>query len=264
MKPLTFVIALAPARRAWLSFTLGAAVIFSSAGAAETPKPLRIALYDDAGSTGKGVPKVKEHFGKVPSMKLTVVKGEDIRAGVLKDYDVVIFTGGSGSGQAKGIGEEGRKEVKEFVERGGGYLGICAGAYLACEGFSWGVKVLDAKTASSKWMRGRGDVQMELTDEGKRIFGDRHAGQFTVLYANGPVLKPSTNASIPDFRPLALFRTEKAENNTPKGLMVNSPAAAAGEFGKGRVLVFSPHPEQTDGLEDLVIRAVEWIGRRRN
>ena len=39
--------------------------------------------YDDAGSTGKGVPKMKEHIAKVPSMKLTVVKGEDIRAGVL-------------------------------------------------------------------------------------------------------------------------------------------------------------------------------------
>jgi hypothetical protein len=226
-------------------------------------QPLRVALYDDVGSAGKGVPKMKEHLAKVPAMKLTVVKGEDIRAGALKDFDVVLFTGGSGSGQAKGIGEEGRKQVHDFVQRGGGYVGICAGAYLASEGFSWGLKVLDARTVSPKWRRGVGDVKMELTEEGRRILGDK-PGQFTVRYANGPILKPSTNAAIPDFKPLALFRTELAENDSPKGVMVNSPAAAAGELGQGRVLVFSPHPEQTEGLEDLVIRAIEWAGRRRD
>lgn len=225
-------------------------------------EPLRVALYDDGGSFGKGVPKVKEHVGKVASMKLTVVNGEKIRTGVLKDFDVVIFTGGSGSKQAAGIGEAGRKEVKEFVERGGGYVGICAGAYLACEGFSWGLKVLDAKTVSPKWQRGVGDVKMELTDEGRRILGDK-AGEFTVRYANGPIIKQSTNAAIPDFKPLAYFRTELAQNGSPEGVMVNSPAAVSGTLGKGRVITFSPHPEQTDGLEGLVIRAIEWVGKRR-
>jgi putative intracellular protease/amidase len=224
-------------------------------------QPLRVALYDDAGSTGKGVPKMKEHIGKISSTHLTVVKGEDIRAGVLKDFDVVLFTGGSGSRQAEGIGEEGRKQVKAFVERGGGYVGICAGAYLACEGFSWGLKILDAKTVSPKWRRGAGTVKMELTDEGRRILGDR-AGQFEVRYVNGPIIKQSTNAAIPDFKPLAFFRTELAENDSPKGVMVNSPAAASGTIGRGRVITFSPHPEQTDGLESLVIRAIKWAGRR--
>jgi hypothetical protein len=199
----------------------------------------------------------------MPAMKLTVVKGEDIRAGVLKDFDVVIFTGGSGSGQAKGIGEAGRQEVRQFVEHGGGYVGICAGAYLACEGFSWGLKILDAKTVSPRWRRGSGTVKMELTDEGRRILGDQ-PGLFDVRYVNGPIIQPSTNAAIPDFKPLALFRTELAENDTPKGVMINSPAAAAGTLGRGRVITFSPHPEQTDGLEGLVIRAIEWVGRRRD
>ena len=58
--------------------------------------PLRIALYDDAGSTGKGVPKMQEHLAKVPELKFILVKGADIRASALKDCDVVIFTGGVG------------------------------------------------------------------------------------------------------------------------------------------------------------------------
>jgi predicted deacylase len=222
-----------------------------------------VALYDEAGSFGAGVPRIVELLDGQAHIGVVRVGPEDIRSGALDQFDVVIFTGGSGSKQAEAIGERGREQVREFVERGGGYVGICAGAYLACEGFSWGVKILDARTVSPKWKRGSGTVTMELTEEGRRILGDR-TGPFDVRYVNGPILKPSTNAAIPDFKPLALFRTELAENDTPPGVMIDSPAVAAGECGRGRVIAFSPHPEQTDGLEGWVIRAVEWVGKRRN
>ena len=52
------------------------------------------------------------------------------------------------------LGDEGRTRVKNFVENGGGYVGICAGSYLACANYSWGLKILDAKTKSPKWQRG--------------------------------------------------------------------------------------------------------------
>ena len=44
--------------------------------------------------------------------------------------------------------------------------------------------------------------------------------------------------------------------------MVNSPAMVAGTFGKGRVIFSSPHPEQTDGMEDFIVRAVKWTAGR--
>jgi hypothetical protein len=225
--------------------------------------PLRVALYDDAGSFGKGVPRVAEIVGKRADMKLTVLKSGAIREETLKNFDVVFFTGGSGSKQAKSIGDEGRAAVKGFVERGGGYVGICAGAYLACDGFSWGAKVLNAQTVSPKWQRGRGDVKIELTDDGKKIFGDK-TGAFDVHYANGPIIQPAHDAALPEYKPLAIFRTELAEHDSPKGAMTGSPAIAAAECGKGRVITISPHPEQTDGLDEFVTRAIEWVGRRRD
>ncbi|MFM9148181.1 MAG: BPL-N domain-containing protein [Verrucomicrobiota bacterium] len=39
-----------------------------------------------------------------------------------------MFTGGSGSAEAEGLGVAGREEVRKFVREGGGYVGICAGA----------------------------------------------------------------------------------------------------------------------------------------
>ena len=45
--------------------------------------------------------------------------------------------------------------------------------------------------------------------------------------------------------------------------MVNSPAMVQGRFGQGRVLISSPHPEQTPGLEIAVEHAVRWLGTRK-
>jgi glutamine amidotransferase-like uncharacterized protein len=229
--------------------------------AAETPKTLRIALYDGPGSAGKGVPRMTELLSNRPEFQLTLVPPADFSTVQHSRYDVVIFTGGSGSGQSKGIREEGLKTVQSFVQSGGGYVGICAGAYLACSGFSWGAKVLDAKTVSPKWRRGVANVKIQLTDEGRAILGSI-TSETDVKYANGPILTPFGDANLPDYRPLAIFTTEVSENETPVGVMKGSPAIAAGAFGKGRVIAISPHPEQTPGLDELVRNAVRWAGGR--
>ena len=246
-----------------LSLLLLAILAWKSNAFAEDAKPapaLRIALFDDAGSFGKGVPSVKEQLGRAKNLRVTVLKAEDVQAG-LDGCQVVIFTGGSGSKQAQAIGESGREKVRHFVEQGGGYLGICAGAYLACDGFSWGLHVLDAKTPSSKWMRGKGDVKIEFTDKGREILG-LPSGQLDIRYANGPILVPAKNDAIADFEPLAFFRTELAEHDSPKGVMTNSAAVVRGTFGKGRVIVSSPHPEQTAGMEGFVEHAVRWLAEK--
>jgi len=83
-------------------------------------------------------------------------------------------------------------------------------------------------------------------------------GRFKVRYANGPIIKPAGREDLPDYQPLTLFRTELAENGTPVGVMVNSPAQAISTFGKGRVFISSPHPEGTPGLEHLIPRGIVW------
>lgn len=227
--------------------------------AAET-KPIRVALYDDDGAAGKGVPKVSELLADPVTYKVTIFKAADV-ATALQDADVVIFTGGSGSKQGNAIGETGRAEVQRFVRTGGGYVGICAGAYLACSKFSWGLGLLNAQTVSSKWRRGVGDVQVEITTEGQKIIG-LPAEQRTVRYVNGPIIKPAGRDDLPPYQPLAFFRTELAENDSPVGAMVNTPAFVSGHFGKGRVFISSPHPEQTPGFESTIVNGVRWVAGR--
>jgi hypothetical protein len=79
-----------------------------------------------------------------------------------------------------------------------------------------------------------------------------------VHYANGPIVKPAGKPDLPAYESLAYFRTELAKNDSPPGVMVDSPAVIAAEYKHGRVVCISPHPEQTAGLEDIVPRVVEW------
>jgi hypothetical protein len=77
-------------------------------------------------------------------------------------------------------------------------------------------------------------------------------------YANGPILSPAGQENLPEYVPLAFFRTEIAKYEPQKGTMIDTPAIIASEFGRGRVMAISPHPEASADLESLVQRAVTW------
>jgi glutamine amidotransferase-like uncharacterized protein len=224
-------------------------------------KPIQVAVYEGMGCSGKGIPCVSDQLGTSPDFMVTKITAEQIRTGALKKFDVVMFTGGAAMTQSKALGTEGRDAVKKFVEHGGGYMGICAGAFLACDGYDWAIPVLDAKTVSPKWQRGEGTVKIELTELGQKVLGQTNK-LFDIHYENGPIIKQAKSGSMPDFKPLAYFRTELAENGTPVGVMINAPAIVVSTCGKGRVVVTSPHPEQSKGLEGFVPAAVRWLAKR--
>jgi predicted deacylase len=224
-----------------------------------TPKTTRVALYRGPGTGGGGPTNLLWRLNRpLEGLAIQEVTPEQIQTGVLTNFDVVIFAGGSASKQAAALAESGREQVRNFVGNGGGYVGICAGAYLATSGFSWGLKIIDARTVSPKWQRGIGTIKMELSDPGREILGER-TEPFNVLYANGPIVQPAKEAALVDYESLAFFRTELARNGTPVGVMVDSPAIFAGPFLQGRVVCISPHPEQTTGLDDFVPKAIQWL-----
>jgi predicted deacylase/putative intracellular protease/amidase len=222
---------------------------------------LRVALYKGPGTGGDGPPSLMQRLNNPPASIIQQVTPEEIRAGVLKYFDLVVFAGGSGSKQAEAIGEEGREIVKQFVANGGGYVGICAGAYLATSGYPWSLGLVNARTVSPKWQRGKTMVKLEMTDGGENVLGVRE-GQFDCRYANGPIVKPDSKPDLPPFDTLALYRTEVASNGAPVGVMIDSPAIFSAQYRQGRVICVSPHPEQTAGLEELVPNAIRWVAPR--
>lgn len=226
---------------------------FVSAG----EKSLNVALYHGAGAS-KGVSILEKALNKYKDLKIQLVTAEDIANGCLKNFDVVIHPGGSGGGQGKALGEKGREEERKFVRNGGGFVGICAGAYLATCDYEWSLNILDAKVVDKKhWARGFGPVEVDITTEGKKILGVM-ADKEIIYYHQGPLLAPAENPVMDDYKILGTFAGEIARNGAPEGVMKGTTAIAAAPFQKGRVLGFSPHPERTDVLVDQIYRAIFW------
>lgn len=229
-----------------------------------TPR-IKVAIYAGGGSsTTPGLAAYPACLDRAAStIDYTYVGPVELaRPRALDPFDVVVFCGGSGSGQAKSLGEAGAANVKAFVQRGGGYVSSCAGTYLATSGYAWSLGLVAADTVDSKhWARGTGPVDIELTAEGRKILGDFNGLQ-SVRYANGPLLGVAKNSrGLEPFVVLAHFRSDMAKN-VPGGVMPNTPAMIAGTCGAGRVLCFSPHPEYTEALQGMITRAVTWAAKR--
>jgi glutamine amidotransferase-like uncharacterized protein len=146
--------------------------------------------------------------------------------------------------------------VRRFVEKGGTYIGICAGAFLASSGSSSNLGLLGVQTKSPLWRRGRANLTVEITDDGDGLLREADSRKCSILYANGPVWKFVERDDVPKPTVLGWYRAEVAENGTPEGIMVDSPAIVRAPYGSGTAYAFSCHPEQTAGCEEFIRRAI--------
>jgi len=219
---------------------------------------INIGLYIGDGSSEKGI---KQFIKNISLSKHSIIKlsSSDILNKDLSMFDVLAFTGGSGSKQALSLTDEGRIKVKNYIEKGGKYLGICAGAYLATTGFDWSLGVIDVETISQiEWERGKGLVTLSVTTEGHKMF-DSFPDSFEIRYANGPILKKSHMAGLRDYTVIASYSTEISENGVAPEVMKDTPAIILGDYGKGKVCIIGPHAEYTSGLEYVLLEIIETI-----
>lgn len=240
--------------------------MFNVCDARKNKKTIQVAVFN----AEKGIAKSADRLiatmtgedGKI--FNVIRITGDEIRDGKLADVDVVVFPGGSASQQSNFLEVEGREKVRNFIAKGGGYLGVCAGAYLATNTKDIYLHILDAKVVDRKhWARGHGDVEIQFSPEGSNFF-DYHK-KITICYYQGPLLaRPEwDDPKLPSYESLAIFATEIAtRNNAPEGIMVGTSAIVRSNYGKGRVMCFSPHPEKTEGCGWMIRKAVEWLANR--
>lgn len=226
---------------------------------AEAEPFLSVAIYDHSGKPeATGPTNLERLLTPDAGFQANRVSAEEIRGGVLATADVVIFPGGSGSAQSKRLEAVGREAVKQFVRDGGGYVGICAGSYLASAEYDWSLHLIRTRVLDRKhWARGKGVVTLSLSEEGRAILGADTASA-EVMYAQGPLLAPAVEPGLSPYVALALYESEIAKKGAPEGVMVGTTAIAAGDFGSGRVLCFSPHPEKDHGPHGFIPAGVRW------
>ena len=224
--------------------------------------PIKVAVFegDGVGKSCTNLLTVLDNSSKI-QFEVSRVTTADILAGKLDAFDVLIHPGGSGSKQGNDLGEDGRQQVRQFVSQGGGFLGVCAGAYLATNDYTWSLNLIDAKVVDRKhWARGTGTVQLELSPSGQDLFKAK-SSELEIFYGQGPLLarREWDDPKIPDYESLAIYGSEIAKNGAPNGIMKGTSAAVRCDYGKGRVFCFSAHPELTEGLHYLIPTVVQWL-----
>lgn len=231
-------------------------------------KPFKAGLFEgrvlanyDAEGVGYGGSTLLDRAVDETSLdaRILPVCPEDIRDSVLDGAAGVMFPGGSGKAIAKALRPEGVEKVRDFVAAGGGYYGVCAGAYFANSGLKEYAALMPLKH-HQPWRKGKGILQVTLTEEGKKLLGNEFA-EFETLYNCGPVFTEMTDplpgSPQKPVKVLANFSSAVTDREgVTRNEMIGTPAILSGQWGNGRVITVSPHPESHTELSVLVARAI--------
>lgn len=230
-----------------------------SANAQDTPSDLmgvKVAVYD-GGSGYVGTSPLYSSMAALYWMfnwmnaSVDIVNAANISDGVLEEYDLVAVPGGWAYDYYVDLGTAGINQIRSFVEEGGAYVGMCAGAFFACEETVW---TEEGYTESIHYglslFSGSGigpivgiadwpdyvitEITVNTSLEEFRLGGELESR--SVMYYGGPyfVLDGFQNVTV-------LARYEYNDE----------PAMVAFEYGAGRVFLSGPHPEwEEDSFRD--------------
>lgn len=233
--------------------------------------PLTALIYDDTQSTGPstwalGVDAIDRTL-QANGMRTRRLTRTELNATGVPAAAVLVFGGGYAyPGYTHGITPAGKAAIRRAVRSGTAFVGICAGAWIACrtvvyDGVSYGretgydLALLDAA--------GYGPVPTLARFPSSapalvRVAASAATGAGSVRriqYGGGPYFqKLPANTSV-----LATYEVPGSEAHA-------RPAVIALKYGRGTVVLWGPHPEMTGPGVDtdnpvLFATVVRWAAR---
>lgn len=207
------------------------------------PKAL---VYNGVGACKEDCAKAAFDTARNAGFDPVYVGDQDEDPNLFQDAKVWIQPGGYAGTAMNAMSPVLKKNIKNFIWNGGGYVGYCAGAFIA------------TSTVGTTRIRGLGILpgNTKLYGKGIRIYKSNWQGSERYIYwEGGPYFRniPSTVENLASY---------------PSG----ASAAVRTTFGKGRVWVTGLHPESPqwwkdesgyqdiDGDDgDLVAKMLHWV-----
>jgi len=148
------------------------------------------------------------------------------RGALRRGCRVLIVPGGYTAEIVSALGSRGLEEIRGFVEGGGLYIGICAGAYIAAEhvevpGRPEGLGIINV---TNRRVRGIGVVEISIIDPSHPLV-EGCPERIRIWYQNGPHMTAGRGVEV-----VAVYDD-------------GSAAIVSAHYGEGLVILFSPHPE---------------------
>ena len=202
---------------------------------------IRVAYLPDetklAHEPGYPSPSVRDRILET-GMRFEQISAAQVCDGVLSEFTTLLVPGGFAPNIERALGDAGADAIRAFVQSGGGFVGICAGAFL---GSAWGLGLLPVELSDASdrcWNRGEGVLKLRFSELGQTLLGA--PADVGVRYSNGPLLAVRDGAAD-DVAVLATFASGLGD-----GPMAGSGAIVYGRCGRGAVLLASPHLEDGD------------------
>ena len=245
-----------------LVLCIGCSLAENRAGRQKTaPKPIAVGVFNGNGGAQSCLWETVAAIRLDPDMSVRMITTADIANNVLDSLDAILIPGGGGKRQFQNLGAENRRRIQDFVAKGGGAVGICAGAYLfshtpgyACMGMN-GQQAIDIEHDN----RGHGLAKFTLNEEGKRLFpelADRDTCY--VIYYEGPVFIQNPSDTIRSTTLAVMESDVHEEGNAPADMTNGKPFFVASQYGRGRVFSSIAHPEGTPGMMWMIPRMVRY------
>jgi len=224
---------------------------------------LKVGVYAGRGPGGIGAVEWFRLVEESPDMTLRLLDGAAVRAGGLDGLDVLVMPGGSSRAEFESLGTNGVARMKDFIRKGGGYIGTCAGCCLLMDNEKQRARVFPWDTCGSE-----PDLlfpRLRITPAGQQALGLK-AGPHPVRYHGGPLLWPTTNVIAgAKFEVWGVFDSEatfRGAIDRTKKRMYGAAGILGGTYGKGRVFATSVHPEYFDSTLYMIRAAFRYVTGR--
>ena len=205
----------------------------------QTEKKLKVGFFVGDGSNGNGVFWLARLLSYSPQIEMTLLDGKDIQNDALDNLDLLVIPGGDSWRQSDDISKKGAEKIRNFVKNGGAYWGICAGFHCTLN------KPDRLCLVPYKWIDGvrgfRANLAIDINEKGAEILGIRK-GRYFATYSRGPISKEINEWEHGRVDTLAIYKSTVSNIGAPSNFM-NAPAIIYGNYGKGKVIATSFHPE---------------------
>jgi glutamine amidotransferase-like uncharacterized protein len=220
----------------------------------------KIGLYISDGVTSSTINVWLSHYKSGLIKNLSVLKTSDFILEKLKDFDLIILPGGSGSKICNTLGQQCIEDLKKYVEQGGNLLGVCAGAYAVSSGYEWSISMINYELVDKKNAhRGEKQMSFNMTADGKKLLKIKEDVLDSIYYHNGPVWKIFDSNIENTAKVLATFSEDIYAEMGNAGEAQGTPAIIYEKFGIGKVIAISPHFEKTQGKEYVIKNVIQFL-----
>lgn len=218
-----------------------------------------VAIYSDIGTSEVGVISLLTAVEQHLERKTLLIKAQDILSGCLMECVALIVPGGADLPYCELLNGAGNCAIRQFVESGGLYVGICAGAYYGCREIAFigadyevfGTRELGFFPGLAKGCLPEltGGNYYDETVKSKAVVRLKFSkgAEADFYYHGGCYFAPKTDQSGDIFyEPIAFY---------PNGLI----AVVSGKFGLGNYLLSGVHFElQAEAYQQFVLEKLHF------